>query len=159
MTFLIPFNYFMHPMETLSKAQKDALIEELRCNIRNPIDWGRGIMLLNTAFRFAIAIVESFPTSSEGLGDPTSEPSENRWVQDASLTCNQDAPLTWIPVTEKLPVARELVLFTNSEDNWVLVGFVFYGKWYNYEDFPNPIKNGCECYPTHWQPLPPPPTN
>jgi len=67
---------------TISQEAKKELMEKLDDIKDNPSsnessqfhvsDWDHAI-------NRAISIVESFPTSSDGLGDSTSEP-ENRWI-------------------------------------------------------------------------------
>lgn len=60
----------------------------------------------------------------------------------------------WISVEKALPESNTPVLACNNQDNWLVCGLLVRGKWYNEFD-----ESGCEIYPTHWQPLPSPPSN
>lgn len=65
----------------------------------------------------------------------------------------------WIRVEDRIPnVAGDYefsdpVLIGHDIDKWVTRGVYLHGNWYN--DF----DTECPCYPTHWQPLPSPPTH
>lgn len=54
----------------------------------------------------------------------------------------------WIPVTERLPENRDIVLATVDE----IVYIAFYGN-YMWEE----VETYSIFYPTHWMPIPPPP--
>lgn len=63
--------------------------------------------------------------------------------------CNE-----WISVRERLPEEYEDVLISNINDFWVLYGFIDdSGHWLNTFD-----ESNCNIFPTHWMPLPQPPT-
>jgi len=56
----------------------------------------------------------------------------------------------WISVKERLPKINTDVTFSNPNDGWVSTGFIGNDlRWYDVHD-----QSGCECYPTHWCPLP-----
>lgn len=60
----------------------------------------------------------------------------------------------WISVKDSLPEHTVDILLTHEDDLWVSIGYLFGGKA---GGFYNTFDHDCECYPTHWMPLPSPP--
>ena len=72
-----------------------------------------------------------------------------RWRQRNTFTA------CWVPVTERLPEMGETVMVAHSKDGWVGTGErVLTGAYLHWAD------DGEELHdPTHWMPLPAPPTD
>jgi hypothetical protein len=58
----------------------------------------------------------------------------------------------WIDLEKIFPAPGDIVLISNCNDKWVSTGHVdkIIGRWI-WKDVTDDF---CECYPTHWMPLP-----
>jgi hypothetical protein len=65
-------------------------------------------------------------------------------------------PNSWIPVTERLPDECERVMVCNAIDGWVTIGSRELTGTYHHWDGDDYEEL---CAPTHWMPLPSPPTD
>lgn len=97
------------------------------------------------------------------LSDPQQQDAEGGYSADqireayeAGLNADK-----WISVDDidKLPSFEQEVQFCHSLDEWISKGYYhkYKHKGTEYKDWFDSHDNQCQCYPTHWQPLPSPP--
>lgn len=60
--------------------------------------------------------------------------------------------MNWVSIKEKTPQPGQQVLAAHDNDGWVSTCELIDGIWFNIYD------KECPCYPTHWMPLPSPPS-
>lgn len=64
--------------------------------------------------------------------------------------------MEWISVEKELPPPYEEVLATNEYDRWMVIAERKKTRWFNSWDVNN--NQAVPIFPTHWMPLPEPPT-